>query len=51
MVWEAHIAGGRIVEVPITFVERREGRSKMSSQVIAESVILPWRLIARPRGR
>jgi dolichol-phosphate mannosyltransferase len=51
MVWEAHIAGGRIVEVPITFVERREGRSKMSGQVIAESVILPWRLIARPRGR
>jgi dolichol-phosphate mannosyltransferase len=49
--WEAHIAGGRIVEVPITFVERREGQSKMSGRVIAESVILPWRLIARPRRR
>ena len=38
MAWEAHAAGGRIVEVPITFVERREGQSKMSGRVIAESV-------------
>ena len=51
MAWEAHAAGGRIVEVPIAFVERREGVSKMSGRVIAESVVLPWRLIARPRGR
>lgn len=51
MAWEAHAAGGRIVEVPITFVERREGQSKMSGRVIAESVVLPWRLIARPRSR
>ena len=49
--WEAHAAGGRIVEVPITFIERREGQSKMSGRVIAESVVLPWRLIARPRSR
>ena len=51
MAWEAHAAGGRIVEVPITFVERREGQSKMSGRVIAESVVLPWRLIARPHNR
>ena len=51
MAWEAHAAGGRIVEVPITFVERREGQSKMSGRVIAESAALPWRLIARPRSR
>jgi dolichol-phosphate mannosyltransferase len=51
MAWEAHAAGGRIVEVPITFVERREGQSKMSGRVIAESVVLPWRLIARPHSR
>lgn len=49
MAWEAHTTGGRIVEVPITFVERREGQSKMSGRVIAESVALPWRLAARPR--
>jgi dolichol-phosphate mannosyltransferase len=51
MVWEAHSAGGRIVEVPIAFVERREGQSKMSGRVITESVLLPWRLAARPRGK
>jgi dolichol-phosphate mannosyltransferase len=49
MAWEAHTTGGRIVEVPITFVERREGQSKMSGRVIAESMVLPWRLAARPR--
>jgi dolichol-phosphate mannosyltransferase len=49
--WEAFAAGGRIVEVPITFVERREGQSKMSARVIAESILLPWRLAARPRGK
>ena len=51
MAWEARAAGGRIVEVPITFVERRTGQSKMSSRVIAESALLPWRLAARPRGK
>lgn len=51
MAWEAHAAGGRIAEVPITFVERREGQSKMSGRVIAESVVLPWRLIARRHSR
>jgi dolichol-phosphate mannosyltransferase len=51
MAWEARAAGGRIVEVPITFVERREGQSKMSGRVIGESVLLPWRLAARPSRR
>jgi dolichol-phosphate mannosyltransferase len=49
MAWEGYHAGGRVVEVPITFVERREGSSKMTTGVIAESVLLPWRLVARPR--
>ena len=49
LAWEARAADGRIVEVPITFVERREGQSKMSGRVIAESVVLPWKLVARPR--
>ena len=51
MAWEARAAGGRIVEVPITFVERRQGQSKMSGRVICESVLLPWRLAARPSRR
>jgi dolichol-phosphate mannosyltransferase len=49
MTWEARKAGARIVEVPITFTERRLGRSKLSGRVIGESVLLPWRLAARPR--
>ena len=51
MTWEASAAGGRVAEVPITFVERREGRSKLSTRVIRESVVLPWRLAARPAAR
>lgn len=51
MAWLAKAAGARIQEVPITFVERRRGASKLSSPVILESVILPWRLAARPRRR
>ena len=37
--------GARIVEVPITFVERRQGESKLSRAVLLESVWMPWRLI------
>ena len=48
MAWEASRARLRIAEVPITFVERREGASKLSSGVIMESAIVPWRLAARP---
>jgi dolichol-phosphate mannosyltransferase len=51
LAWEAFAAGGRISEVPIVFVERRLGASKMSGRVIVESVVLPWRLAARPRVR
>ena len=47
MAWEARRAGGRIKELPITFVERRRGASKLSGGVIAESAALPWRLRAR----
>ena len=49
LAWEASRAGLRCAEVPITFVERREGASKLSWPVIVESAIVPWRLAARPR--
>jgi len=49
MTWEAQRAGARIVEIPITFVERQQGSSKLSGGVIAESALLPWRLVSRPR--
>lgn len=40
--------GLRIREVPIIFVERREGVSKVSSRVLLESIIVPWRLRLKP---
>ena len=39
--------GCRVAEVPITFVERRQGASKLSAAVLTESLLTPWRLIAR----
>ena len=47
MTWHARAAGARIIEVPVTFVERRQGQSKLSGRVIVESVVLPLRLAAR----
>jgi dolichol-phosphate mannosyltransferase len=43
----ARRASCRIREVPIIFVERRLGVSKISSRVLLESVIVPWRLRLR----
>ena len=50
-----HRRGARIAEVPITFVERRLGRSKMSTNIVYEGLIEPWRISRRrsddsPRG-
>jgi dolichol-phosphate mannosyltransferase len=39
--------GANIKEFPITFHERREGQSKMSSKVIWESLFLPWKLLIK----
>lgn len=51
LIWEAQRAGCRIAEVPITFVERRVGASKLSSGVVVESALLPWRLAARGKSK
>jgi len=51
LAWEAVFAGCRIAEVPITFVERRHGASKLSARVLVESALVPWRLAARRRAR
>jgi dolichol-phosphate mannosyltransferase len=48
MLFVASRRGCRIAEVPITFVERREGESKVSRAVLLESAITPWRLISTP---
>jgi len=34
----------RVVEVPIMFVDRRAGQSKMSGGIFAEAVLMVWRL-------
>ncbi len=46
MLYAAWRGGCRVAEVPITFVERREGESKLSGSVLVESAITPWRLVA-----
>ncbi|HEY9499944.1 MAG TPA: polyprenol monophosphomannose synthase [Terrimesophilobacter sp.] len=55
MLWHAHRAGLRIAEVPITFVEREFGVSKMSSHIVREAILnvtlwgleaLPFRILA-----
>jgi dolichol-phosphate mannosyltransferase len=53
MLYEAHLRGARIGEVPIIFVERRLGVSKLSGSVLVESGITPWSLRLRSifRGR
>jgi dolichol-phosphate mannosyltransferase len=46
MLFVASRRGFRIAEVPITFVERRLGESKLSRAVLVESAVTPWRLAA-----
>jgi dolichol-phosphate mannosyltransferase len=51
MLFDASRNGSRIGEVPIIFVERRQGQSKLSSNVILESIVMPWRLTLRGTRR
>jgi dolichol-phosphate mannosyltransferase len=44
MTHRASRAGARVVEVPITFRDRRVGRSKMSRKIIIEALIVVLRL-------
>lgn len=39
MAWRTHRVGGTIREVPIRFVERAEGRSKMSRRIVGEALV------------
>lgn len=51
LTWRAVKAGLVVVEVPITFVEREVGTSKMSSSIIAEALrnVTVWGLTYRAR--
>jgi dolichol-phosphate mannosyltransferase len=44
MSFRAWRRGYRIVEIPIVFVDRTEGESKMSKKIIREAVWMVWRL-------
>ncbi|HEU5224012.1 MAG TPA: polyprenol monophosphomannose synthase [Candidatus Lumbricidophila sp.] len=49
MLWQAFQAGLRVVEVPITFIERVVGTSKMSTKIVIEAMlqVTQWGLAAR----
>lgn len=49
--WRAHRAGLRTVEVPITFVERERGTSKMSPVIVGEALwrVTLWSVLDRRR--
>jgi len=53
VLWRAWRAGFRVVEVPITFVERVAGVSKMNRDVVAEALwrITVWGLTGRRAAR
>lgn len=51
MTRRVHRSGGRIVEVPITFVEREQGRSKMSRRIVFEALWAVARWGVRDRWR
>lgn len=42
--YRAHARRFKLTEVPIIFVERRKGGSKMSLKVMVEAAFMPWRL-------
>jgi dolichol-phosphate mannosyltransferase len=49
LVWQAWRSGARVVEVPITFVERVRGESKMSRAIVLEALwrVTLWGLTSR----
>lgn len=51
LTYRALAAGCRVVELPIVFVDRRAGESKMSRRIFAEAVLrVPLLRLARMRG-
>jgi dolichol-phosphate mannosyltransferase len=59
MSFRAWKKGFRLIEIPIVFVDRTEGQSKMSKSIVREAVWMVWRLrfssitgrLESPRGR
>ncbi len=42
--FRAYKKGFRLREVPIVFVERAKGKSKMSSEIVREAIVMVWQL-------
>jgi glycosyltransferase involved in cell wall biosynthesis len=53
LAWQTWQQGYRVVEVPITFVERERGESKMSRRIVVEALwrVTVWGLRSRAPGR
>ncbi|MCC6749641.1 MAG: polyprenol monophosphomannose synthase [Deltaproteobacteria bacterium] len=51
MTYRALKQGFRVEELPIVFVDRRVGQSKMSRKIFAEAVWMVWRLRLTVRGK
>ena len=53
MLWHAVLNGLAVVEVPVTFVEREHGRSKMSWGIVLEAIVqvTAWGIARRFGGR
>jgi dolichol-phosphate mannosyltransferase len=52
MTYRALRLGLKVVEVPITFVDRRAGQSKMNRKIFAEAIAVVWQLrLDALRGR
>lgn len=53
LAWRSVLLGARVVEVPITFVERTSGASKMSRDIVVEALwrVTGWGLRHRLRPR
>jgi dolichol-phosphate mannosyltransferase len=52
MTYRAHQAGFRVAELPIIFVDRKVGESKMSKRIVIEAMLMVWRLrFSKPQRR
>ena len=44
MTYRAHKLGFKVVELPIIFVDRKVGESKMSGDIFLEALVNVWKL-------
>jgi dolichol-phosphate mannosyltransferase len=53
LLWRALVAGTSVLEIPITFSERAQGRSKMSGRIVVEALfrVTQWGIARRLRAR